>query len=159
LTQQGRIVDRKEIINLMKSQSTWRLYFFSMFSLGIYTAFYIQQQSQKLAQIPNVPLISSNFLNSTIAAYGLSAVFTMASFFVPPEHAVNLTSTVFALISNVMALLWAWQMRNRLNAVLALTPEYDDWFHGGWTFLFTALYINYKINRLHEGQEDLGTAS
>ena len=88
------IVDRKEIITLMKSQSTWRLYFFSMFSLGIYTAYYIQQQSQKLAQIPNVPLISSNFLNSTVAAYGLSAVFTVASFFVPPEHAVNLTSTV-----------------------------------------------------------------
>ncbi len=152
-------MDRKEIINLMKSQSTWRLYFFSMFSLGIYTAYYIQQQSQKLAQIPNVPLISSNFLNSTIAAYGLSAALTVASFFVPPEHTLNLTSTVFALISNVMALLWAWQMRSRLNTVLALTPESADWFHGGWTFLFTALYINYKINRLHEGQEDLGTAS
>ena len=139
-------MDRKEIINLMKSQSTWRLYFFSMFSLGIYTAYYIQQQSQKLAQIPNMPLISSNFINSTITAYGLGAAFTVASFFVPPEHTINLTSTAFALISNVMALLWAFQMRQRLNTRLELSPKYSDWFHGGWTFLFTALYINYKIN-------------
>ncbi len=151
-------MDRKEIITLMKSQSTWRLYFFSMFSLGIYTAYYIQQQSQKLAQIPDMPLISSNFLNSTIAAYGLSAALTVASFFVPPEHTLNLTSTVFALISNVMALLWAFQMRQRLNTRLELSPKYSDWFHGGWTFLFTALYINYKINQLHADQ-DIGIAS
>ncbi|MBM5572925.1 MULTISPECIES: hypothetical protein [Deefgea] len=151
-------MDRKEIITLMKSQSTWRLYFFSMFSLGIYTAYYIQQQSQKLAQIPNMPPISSNFINSTIAAYGLGAAFTVASFFVPPEHTINLTSTAFALISNVMALLWAFQMRQRLNTRLELSPKYADWFHGGWTFLFTALYINYKINQLHADQ-DLGIAS
>lgn len=151
-------MDRKEIIALMKSQSTWRLYFFSMFSLGIYTAYYIQQQSQKLAQIPNMPLISSNFLNSTIAAYGVSALLTVASFFVPPEHALNLSSTVFALISNLMALLWAFQMRQRLNTCLELSPKYADWFHGGWTFLFTALYINYKINQL-DADQNLGVAS
>lgn len=152
-------MDNKEIIALMKSQSTWRLYLFSLLSFGIYTAIYIQQQSQKLVQIPNAQPISNNFVSSLIAAYGLSAALTVASFFVPPEHAVNFASTVFALISGVMALLWAFQMRQRLNQLLALTPASVDWLHGGWTFLFTAFYINYKINQLYAGQEDLGTAS
>lgn len=152
-------MDRKEIIHLMKSQSTWRLYFLTLFSLGLYMAFYIWQQSQKLAQIPNMPQISSNFLNSTIATYGISAVFTVAALFVPPEHVLNITSTAFALISSGMTLIWAFQMRQRLNACLELSPKYSDWFHAGWTFIFTALYINYKINQLHNDQETLGIAS
>ena len=152
-------MNRKEIIQLMKSQSTWRLYLLSALSLGIYTAFYVQQQSQKLLQIPNMPPISPLLIQGLFGCYMLSAFVTVASFFVPPEHAFNVASSLFSIATSLLAIVWAFQMRSRFNLIFASPAPSADWFHGGWTFLFTVFYINYKFNTLHQDLEEVGYAS
>ena len=37
-----------------------------------------------------------------------------------------------------------------MNTLLAATKVEPDWFHGLWTFLFTTLYFNFKINKLND---------
>jgi len=37
-----------------------------------------------------------------------------------------------------------------MNTLLDLSTDEPQWFHGLWTFLFGAFYINYKINKFND---------
>ena len=54
------------------------------------------------------------------------------------------------ILWEVLMVYWAFKARNRMNRLLAAERKGREWFHGLWTFLFTALYFNWKVNTLHE---------
>ncbi len=56
----------------------------------------------------------------------------------------------------VFVLIWTFKARNRMNMLLAVTKDQPCWFHGLWTFLFTFLYFNFKINSLNEHYAESG---
>lgn len=141
----------EEILRQLKSQSTWRLFFLSLITLGIYTAHYIKSQTKILNQyFDEKNQISSGFLDSILILAYISVILSIPYFLVEEWHPVLAISDLLDFIWGVLLLVWAFKARNRMNTMLSVTKEQTGWFHGLWTFLFTTLYFNFKINELVE---------
>lgn len=48
----------------------------------------------------------------------------------------------------MLLVVWGFMARNAVNKTFNLTKQDSQWFHGFWTFLFTPLYFNYKVNSI-----------
>jgi len=71
-------------------------------------------------------------------------------------HPVEAISDLLDSVWGILVLIWAFKARNRMNMLLSVTKNDPRWFHGLWTFLFTALYFNFKINKLNENHAEQG---
>ena len=80
-----------------------------------------------------------------------SLVLFIAYMFVEEGHPIEGVSGLVDMIVSIMLIVWGFKARNRVNSSCDFTPESSDWFHGFWTFLFSPLYFNYKVNCILEG--------
>jgi len=139
-------------INLFKEQSTWSLFFFSMITYGVYTFFYVLRQSKRInSQLPEgETYIPAYFMNILLVLTILSVPLFIGYIFVPYGHPIDVASDLVDFTWGVMMIIWGFMARNRMHAIFGIKEGDQEWFHGLYTFLFTPLYFNYKINRISE---------
>jgi hypothetical protein len=142
-------MDREKIITHLKSQGTWCLVLLSIITLGIYTAHYIKRQT----------CIFNKYLDREQKISSLLAYLIM---FISYERVIVLLLSVFMnqlisedmnffrnLLRFILVIVWAFQVRNRINKLLLLSANRTLWLNRGLTFFFTIFYINYMINSLN----------
>jgi hypothetical protein len=152
-------MSREEILSQLKSQSTWRLFFLSFITLGIYTAHYIKRQTRIMNQyLDKERRISEGFV-STILILAYVTVILVIPYVLIEEGLIEGISNVLDAVWSILVLVWAFKARNRMNMLLSATKDQARWFHGLWTFLFTALYFNFKINTLNESLAEKGATA
>ena len=83
-----------------------------------------------------------------IALNLLSLVFLVPYLLVEPGHAMEDVSDLADVPANIGFIFWGFAARGRMNRLLSAQPGENRWFHGLWTFLFSPLYFNYKVNAL-----------
>lgn len=138
-------------IEKFKDQSTWRLVGLGIITYGVYFAHYIKRQTDKInGVVDKQERISAGFIYAIIAISYISLILFFAYLAVDDGHPVERASTIFDRACGIMILVWGFKARNRLNSVYEITTENEEWFNGFWTFLFSPLYFNYKINRICE---------
>ena len=141
----------RNIIRDLHSQSTWKLVFYSAITAGIYTAHYIKRQTRILNKhLDRGQQISEGFISFFLIFTYLSVILIIPYVLVEDGHPFELVSDSVDKVWNIIALVWAFKFRNRMNSLLGSTPGQKKWFHGGWTFFFGFLHINFKINQLNE---------
>lgn len=134
-----------------KSQSTWRLLGLGVITYGVYFAHYIKNQTDRINEITGESnRISDGFVNSILAMSYITLFLFFAFITVEEGHVVETVSNVFDRIWGVMLIIWGFMARNRLNAAYNISKDNKEWFHGLWTFLFSPMYFNYKINSICE---------
>ena len=139
------------LIENLRSQSTWKLLGLGIITYGVYFAHYIQGQSKKInAAIESSDNISAGFINSILVMSYASLALFIAYMFVEEGHPIEGLSGLVDMIVSIMLIVWGFKARNRVNGFCNFTPESIDWFHGLWTFLFSPLYFNYKVNCILE---------
>lgn len=69
--------------------------------------------------------------------------------FVDESHPLAKASSAIDRIGNILFLVWGFKARNRMNKILATGKSSKEWFHGFWTFMFTPLYFNFKVNQMN----------
>ncbi len=148
------------LLENLRHQSTWKLLGLGVITYGVYFAYYIQRQSKEInAAISNNAKISSGFVNSIfIMSYASLALF-IAWMFVDEVHPIKGISGLVDMIVGIMLIVWGFKARNRVNTCCDLNSESDVWFHGFWTFIFTPLYFNYKVNGILEGNVEQAVPS
>jgi hypothetical protein len=152
-------MSREEILSQLKSQSTWRLFFLSFITLGIYTAHYIKRQTTRMNQyLDRERQISEGFV-STILILAYVTVILVIPYVLIEEGPIEGISNLLDAVWSILVLVWAFKARNRMNMLLSATKDQARWFHGLWTFLFTALYFNFKINTLNESLAEKGATA
>lgn len=135
------------IIRKLLNQSTWRLFGLGIITYGVYFAYYVKKQSKEInAVVSTDDEISSGFLNSIFVMSYTSLALFIAYMFVDEDHPIAELSKWVDLIVLIMLTIWGFKARNRVNAYCEIHSQGDFWFHGFWTFLFTPLYFNYKVN-------------
>lgn len=144
-------MERDEILRALKRESTWRLFFVGVITLGIYIAHYIKRQTACLNQyLDKEKQISEGLVGTILILAYMSVILFVPSIFVeegsPFEAIGNLLDTIWG----ILLVVWAFKARNRMNMLLSASKGSEFWFHGLWTFLFTALYFNFKVNTLSE---------
>lgn len=139
------------MLKALKSQSTWRLVFLSIITLGIYFAHYIRRQTNILNQnLSGSERISGSFISAILVLSYVSAFLMVPYSLVEEGHIIESISDLADGVLNILLLVWAFKARNRMNVILRAQAGSSKWFHGLWTFLFIGLYFNYKVNQLNQ---------
>ena len=144
-------MNNMDLIEKLRSQSTWKLLGLGIVTYGVYFAYYAQRQSKEInAAINSDDNISSGFINSILVMSYASLALFIPYLFVEEGHPIEGISSLIDMIVGIMLIVWGFKARNRVNTYCDLNAEDDVWFHGLWTFLFTPLYFNYKVNCILE---------
>ncbi len=152
-------MNRGEIVGQLKSQSTLRLFLLTVITLAIYTAHYIKRQTTIINRhLDTEHQISEGFVNFLLILAYVTVILIVPYVLVEEGHPIVLISNLLDNVYGILVLIWAFKARNRMNMLLAVTKQQPHWFHGLWTFLFTALYFNFKINNLNEHFAEQGAA-
>ena len=145
-----------EIVPQLKNQSTWRLLFLSLITLGIYTSYYMRWQTKIINQHLDIESqISEGFVNFILIFAYVTALIVIPYILVEEGHPIESISDYMDTVWGILVLFWAFKARNRMNMLLGLTKDKPQWFHGLWTFLFQTFYFNYKINTLNENMGEI----
>jgi len=141
----------REIIGQLKNQSTWRLFFLGVVTLGIYLAHYVKSQTKILNQhLDNESQISEGLVSFILIISYVSVLLLIPYIFVEDGRVYDALGNLLDLVWFLLMLYWAFAVRNRMNKLLLVTKKQPQWFHGFWTFSFYVFYINYKINTLND---------
>lgn len=144
-------MNSSEIVARLKSQSTWRLVFLTVITLGIYTSHYIKRQTRIINEhLDKENKIAEGLVTAILVFAYLSAILIVPYVMVEEGHPVERISDGLDRVWALLVLIWAFMARNRMNVLLAAAKGQPHWFHGFWTFLFTPFYFNFKINKLND---------
>ena len=147
----GDSVKELNSIRKYQDQSTWRLFGLGVITYSVYFAHYIKKQTIKINEATDAKdNISMVFINAILIMSYVSLGLFFAYMVVEVGHPVEAVSNIFNLAGEIMLIVWGFMARNRLNALYVISKDDNEWFHGLWTFLFSPLYFNYKINRICE---------
>jgi hypothetical protein len=72
------------------------------------------------------------------------------SFFVPNDSVWAEFGNFADRLDGLLGLIWAFIARSWFHRLLTSQKGTPNWMHGLWTFLFQALYFNFKVNCLSE---------
>jgi hypothetical protein len=141
-------------ITQLKSESTWKLFGLTLITYFVYAAHYIKRQTKIINEnYDGTDKISDGFITFIMVISYLSLFFFIGYLFVDESHVIAMISNIIDPISSVVYIVWGFKARNRMNIILSAKKKTPSWFHGLWTFLFTPLYFNFKVNKLNEELE------
>lgn len=134
-----------------KEQSTWALLGLGIITYGVYFAHYIKKQTAKINRLTaDDKAISGGFVNSIVAMSYISLALFFAYMIVDDGHPIEAVSNVADRVWGIMLIVWGFMARNRINSYYEVASDDQNWFHGLWTFLFSPMYFNYKVNCICE---------
>lgn len=67
-------------------------------------------------------------------------------------HIISIISDQLDRVFGLFTIILAFMARKRIHNLLSSTKGSVTWFQGFFTFFFTALYFNYKINKIYESE-------
>jgi hypothetical protein len=145
----------KSQFSQLKRESTLQLLGLSLVTLGIYPAYYVKIQTQKIDGFAHAMTQIGRALPDLLLWFScLSAVLLIATWGQPENIYLQLVSSVLNLTINIMYVVWAYKARNRVNAAFNSKEGDSTWFSGVWTLFLAVIYFNFKVNSINEGLQD-----
>lgn len=140
---------QKQLIETLQKESTWKLFFLSLVTLGVYMAYYIRSRSALINEhLEETQKIPSGFVKFIFIWTWVSLPVGIGSLLMLENYTIQGISNAMDFVFSICILVWAFTARSRMNRLLGAEKGEEEWFHGLWTFLFPVLYFNYKINKL-----------
>jgi len=143
----------------LKDQSTWRLFFLTLITLGIYMAYYQLRQSRRLNEfLPADYQVPVGLSTATLIMAFVSVPFFFWTIF-SDNAVVSSVSDWLDLAYNILTIVWAFKVRNRIHFLTEWKWGDPQRFKWGWTLIFAGLYVNRKVNVLCRAEEERVKAS
>jgi len=139
-----------DLLRELRSQSTWRLFGLGLITLGVYYAHYCARQSRVINRYVGADAIPTALVVTIVGLSYVSLALFFGYLFVDEGHPVAVASNVSDKLWMLSLLIWGFYARNRVNAWAGFHARDPRRIHGLWTFLFTPLHFNYKINVLNQ---------
>lgn len=129
-----------------------------LLTLGLYIYAWIYTRNAMMNRcVPEGKRIPSWLSNSTVAL-GVITFCMSALGMLLPESSIGKgmieAQSIFAMVSFFVTMIWFFTFRGLLNALAGAQPGQKLWINGIILVLFTAYYLQYKINQIHE-QNDM----
>jgi hypothetical protein len=153
LSTQGNQSNRLDIFNRF---STWYVFILTLVTLNLYLLYWFYNRTRTLNQLKDISPIGDAFIFSALAINIITYPFWVGELFFEHIQEIVLASQVVSLLGNILLLVWSFKLRNRLNTFLEKNQAPHSRLGPVFTFLFQALYLNFKIN---ENLELLESAS
>ena len=141
---------KNRITPQLEYDSTWKLLGLGIITYAVYFAHYIKKQTAIINEhCEENERISDSFITFIMVISYVSLGFFFACLFVDETHPISAISSFVDMVNNIAFIVWGFKARNRMNLILSAQKKENEWFHGLWTFFFTPLYFNFKINKLN----------
>lgn len=130
----------KGSITQMKRFSAWGVFGLTLITVGIYPIYWLYNRAESI-NLFHSNKISKNLLNSFLLFVVLSFAIEIFLNIYPNNDLVNILSVIVSIIYLILYLVVLFAIRNRLKAIIgtAISPVL--------TFLFNAIYLQYRINK------------
>jgi len=139
----------KDVVQKLQTQSTLKLVFLIFITLGIYAAHYVRRQTRIINQyLEAEDRLSEGFLVAFLLLSYICVLMIVPYAFVAEGHPIESVSSLLDLAWGLVFLYWAFWAKARMNSLLSASKGDDYWFNGLWTFLFTGMYFNYRVNKI-----------
>lgn len=128
-----------------KRVSTWKVFFLSLITFGIYIYYWIYSRTKILNKLPSVEPIGNVFMNSVIVFLILSCIlgwFTKVN----TDSSLLALSQVVSFAASALAIIWCFKFKNRLNTFISNNIGNGSMLTPIMTFFFQVLYLSYKLN-------------
>ena len=136
-------------INILKDQSTWKLFFLGVITYGVYFAYYAKKQTIRLNELlSEEDKISIFFLNFLIALAYITLFLFITYFFVDEGSPLDTVGVYLDYGWSILMLVWGFMAKNRVNQIFGFRKSDSRFLKGIWIFLFSTMYFNYKINKI-----------
>jgi hypothetical protein len=143
-------MNRNELVSKLQGLGTLKLILLSIITLGVYESYYIKKQTQIINEYTDEGLtIQNGFITGIILLAWVSVALFLPYVITEEDHPIVYVSTFVDVLWSILTIMWSFKARNRMHALLLSSKDQAGWFKGLWTFLFTAIYFNYKINRIN----------
>jgi hypothetical protein len=145
-------------IEELKTQSTWKLFFFGVITLGVYFAYYTQNISRKLdavigdanAIVSDDNKIPTGLTNTIFTAAWVNVLLILISYSLDADNPIVLFTNTFGIFAQIVYIVWAFKARRIIQEYCDLHQNSYMWFSGFGLVVAPPLYFNYKINAMVE---------
>lgn len=137
-----------ELVRAFPRRGLWRMAGLTVITLLAYPYYWMYRRTLILNRMPGVRPVAPGLVWSSLALAALGYVVTFAQLGGGDEGLERLGLPVVIADAGVF-LVWAFTFRARLMLALGITMRDRRWMKGIWTFLFSAFYFQYKLNRYH----------
>lgn len=138
------------LLRELKSQSTWRLLGLGIITIGTYYAHYCARQSRIINKYSGSDPIPSTIVIANLILSYASLALLIGYFFVDESHPVAIASKISDKVWTLLVMVWGFYARNRVNMLASFAADDPRRISGIWTFLFSPLHFNYKINVINQ---------
>ncbi|WP_432455367.1 MULTISPECIES: DUF4234 domain-containing protein [unclassified Agarivorans] len=130
--------------------STWRLFFYSAITLGVYSGYYIKALSHKVNQLDNnLPAIHNTLVETLFVLCWLGPLSLVKEIWFKDQPIFVLADALLNWLGFILVVVWAFKVRNRINLTFDFAKtDHQFWFYGFWCFVFNSFYINYRLNHV-----------
>lgn len=138
-------------IKAFKRFTTWGVLGLAIITLGIYGYYWMFSRTKVLnSLIPENP-VASWIVPAVLITGLINVVLSILPLAVPSVAAdLAIISLPLSIIGMVLALVWAFKFRNRLNIISGSSKGNVFWLGPILTFFFNLYYFQYKINQMHD---------
>ncbi|WP_221274567.1 DUF4234 domain-containing protein [Thaumasiovibrio subtropicus] len=158
---------REEVLGL-KALGTWKLFFLSIVTLGIYFGYYVKKQSRKIDSISSnrqtllgvggkvlMPDPVGQRYGNILLIFGYLDLVILFYEIIEPERGVRLEAVtdMVSFVFSIVTLIWCFKVKNIMNTQLSLSEGSPYWFSSVWTLFCSPFYFNYKLNCICEALE------
>jgi hypothetical protein len=144
------LVEHRELLPSLRCQSTWALLGLGMITLGVYYGHYCLRQTRVINRHAGRDLIPPAVAIIALVGQYASLGLFVGYFFVDEHHPIAIASNAADKLSMLPIMVWGFYGRSALNRLLALGEKNPHRLSGLWTFLFSPLHFNYRVNQLNQ---------
>jgi len=145
-------VSNTSAINIFPRFSAWGVFGLSLITLGIY-AFYWMISRAGILNKNTDDKISQGFITTAIILYIVAFFGSFVDVIDPNAVGLIMAMSIVSLVSAIWNIVLIFKIRNRINAMTNSEPGSTTWMGGVLTFLFAAIYVQYKINEMIDMQD------
>ena len=129
--------------------SVWAALGLGIISLGLYYTYWLFTRTQIINRVAEKP-IPVILVHSVLGLLMLNLILSFVSGYNPDNEQYQLLASITGLIYSLLNLFWVFSMRQRLHQMTQAGERSLFWINGIWTFLFQALYLQFKINEYND---------
>lgn len=133
-------------------QNVWLVLLLTFITLGIYAVFWLRRQNATINMLRPDLKATPLFGNIVLAVAFISAGLDIASM-ISSASSIDGASSILDRIFGLMALVLSFQVRSGFNLLMRVQKGDAHWVSGLWTWLFSVVYLQYKLNKNIQSQQ------
>lgn len=138
--------DQQKVISSLGRFSAWAVFFLSTITMGFYSIYWMNSKSQITNKHHKIKLS-----NAWISMAFITAILSIFFSLVEQSETLQMASLINTIVYFICYLKVIFHLRHCLESILSKRCKHRFILNAPLTFLFSVIYLQYKINQRIDG--------